>query len=276
MADELESVGSRRNHEKTARWAESVAQQSLSIRPLSLNVGLDPPTSVTHDRVDKRFTTYPKTTPLFQPAKGVFSKQLPEPSILKEQNIRKSIRLMGSPLPLTRTTFQQQETSAVQNRNRSQSTISNSLNRSVESKNTSTLNQTTPQVIYQPVSSSDTSGLPKLNLTEFSGDLLECWSGLSGRAFFEVVVHQKPVSKNEKGALPEHKPNGQAKAAISGMGFSSQSHYHAWDILCEKYGRSAVRVNTQIKKIHTRPPIRHDDSTSVVKFANVVTNAGTP
>ena len=65
---------------------------------------------------------------------------------------------------------------------------------------------------------------------------------------------------------------GQAKAAISGMGFSSQSYYHAWDILCEKYGRSDFIVNAQFKKIHTHPPVRHDDSTSVVKFANVVTN----
>ena len=65
---------------------------------------------------------------------------------------------------------------------------------------------------------------------------------------------------------------GQAKAAISGMGSSSQSYYHARDILCEKYGRSDVIVNAQFKKIHTHPPIRHNDSTSIVKFANVVTN----
>ena len=56
------------------------------------------------------------------------------------------------------------------------------------------------------------------------------------------------------------------------MGFSSQSYYHAWDILCEKYGRSDVIVNAQFKKTYAHPPIRHDDSTSIVKFANVVTN----
>ena len=65
---------------------------------------------------------------------------------------------------------------------------------------------------------------------------------------------------------------GQAKAAISGMGFSSQSYNRAWDILSEKYGRSDVIVNAQFKKIRTHHPIRHDDSTSVVKFANVLTN----
>ena len=64
---------------------------------------------------------------------------------------------------------------------------------------------------------------------------------------------------------------GQAKAAISGMGFSSQSYYHAWDILCEKYGRSDVIVKAQFKKIHTHLPFWHDHSTSIFKFANVVT-----
>ena len=44
---------------------------------------------------------------------------------------------------------------------------------------------------------------------------------------------------------------GQAKAVISGMGFSSQSYYNAWDILCEKYGRSDVTVNSQFKKLHS-------------------------
>ena len=65
---------------------------------------------------------------------------------------------------------------------------------------------------------------------------------------------------------------GQAKAAILEMGFSSQSYYLAWDILCEKNSRSDVIVNAQFKKIHTHPRIRHDDSTRIVKFANVVTN----
>ena len=37
----------------------------------------------------------------------------------------------------------------------------------------STLNQTTIQVIYQPVVNSGASGLPKLKLTEISGDSLE-------------------------------------------------------------------------------------------------------
>ena len=131
------------------------------------------------------------------------------------------------------------------------------------------MNHTTPQVIYQPVPSSGASGLSKLKLTEFSGDPLEWpeWSGL-----FEVVVHQKPISDTVKMQYLKTSRTGQAKAAISGMEFSSQSYYHAWDILCEKYGRSDFIVNAQFKKIHAHPPVRHDDSTSIVKFAIVVTN----
>ena len=111
--------------------------------------------------------------------------------------------------------------------------------------------------------------MPKSKLTEFSRDPLEWpeWSVL-----FDVVVHQKPISDTEKMQYLKTSLTGQAKAAISGMGFSSQSYYRAWDILCEKYGRLDVIVNAQFKKIHTHPPIRHDDSSSVVKFANVVTN----
>ena len=115
MSDEIESVGSRRNHERSVGWAESVAQQSVSRRPLSPNFVIDPPTIVKQDRVDKRFTTYSKTTPLFQLGEGLFSTQMPEPIIPKKQKIRKSIRVTDPPPPLTRTTFQQQETSAVQN-----------------------------------------------------------------------------------------------------------------------------------------------------------------
>ena len=133
------------------------------------------------------------------------------------------------------------------------------------------MNHTTPQVIYQPVPSSGASGLPKLKLTEFSGDSMEWpeWSGL-----FDVVVHQKPIRDSEKMQYLKTSLAGQAKAAISGMGFSLQSYYHACDILCEKNGRSDVTVNAQFRKINTHPPVRHDNFTSIVKFANVVTNVG--
>ena len=129
------------------------------------------------------------------------------------------------------------------------------------------MSQTAPQVIYQPVPSSGACGLPKLKLTQLSEDPLEWpeWSGL-----FDVLVHQKTISDTEKMQYLKTSLTGQAKAEISGVGFSSQSYYHALDILCEKYDRSDVIVNAQFKKIHTHPPIWHINSTSIAKFANVV------
>ena len=173
-AGHLESVGSRRKPAISQDWLKSAAERSGPSRTLSPNVVIDPPTNVTKDRADKRFSTYPKTTPRFQPGQRLFSTQLAEPSILKKPEIRKPITVKDPPAPpLTRTTFQQQGTSAAQDRNRSQSPINNLRNRSAESRNRSTMNHTNPQVIYQPVSSSGASGLPKLKLTEFSGDPLE-------------------------------------------------------------------------------------------------------
>ena len=91
VADEIESAGSKRNHERTAGWAESVAQQSVPRRPLSPNVVIDPPTNVIKDRADNRFSLYPKTTPLFQPGERLFSTQLTEPIIPKKTEVRKPI-----------------------------------------------------------------------------------------------------------------------------------------------------------------------------------------
>ena len=48
---------------------------------------------------------------------------------------------------------------------------------------------------------------------------------------------------------------GQAKAAISGFGFSSQAYYQVWDILCKKFGRPRVIVESQLKKIYTNSPV---------------------
>ena len=69
--DDVEIVGSRRNLERTAGWANSVAQQSVPNRQLSQNVVIKPPKSVTQDKIDKRFSAYPKTSPLFQPCAGL-------------------------------------------------------------------------------------------------------------------------------------------------------------------------------------------------------------
>ena len=268
-AGDLESVGSRRKPAISQDWFKSVAERSGPRRPLSPNVVVEPPKNVTQDRSDKRFRAYPKTTTLFQPGVGTFSTPRQKPSFLKRSETPKSIRVTDPPVHLSGTTFQQQGTSTVLNKQRNQSPKHNSRNRSMESRNQKTLSQPTPPVIYQQVPSDGSRGLPKLMLTEFSGDPLEWpeWCEL-----FDVIVHQKKLSDTEKMQYLKTSLTGQAKAAISGLGFSSQSYYQVLDVLCKTFGRPRVIVEAQLKKIYTHPLVRHDDSSSFVRFANVVTN----
>ena len=65
---------------------------------------------------------------------------------------------------------------------------------------------------------------------------------------------------------------GHAKAAIYEMGLSKQVFYQTSDILCKKYGRPRVIVETQLKMIYIHPPVRHDNSSSNFRFSNAVTN----
>ena len=215
---DLESVGSSRKPAISQDWLKSVAERSGPSRPLSPNVVVEPLKNVTQDRSDKRFSAYPKTTTLFQPVVEIFSPARQEPSFLKRSEIPKSIRVTDPPVHLSRTTFQQQGTSTTQNKQRSQSPKHNSCNRSMESRNQTTLSQPTPQIIYQQVPSDGPRGLPKLKLTEFSGDPLEWpeWCEL-----FDVIVHQKKLSDSEKMQYLKTSLTGQAKTAISGLGFSS-------------------------------------------------------
>ena len=89
---------------------------------------------------------------------------------------------------------------------------------------------------------------------------------------FDIIVHQKRLSDTEKMQYLKVSLTGQAKTAISGLGFSSQEYYQAWDILCKKFGRPRVIVESQLRKIYTHSQVRHDDSSSIVRFSNVVTN----
>ena len=135
-----------------------------------------------------------KTTLLTQTVVGPFSAPWMEPSTLKKPKILKSTRITEQQERLTNTTFQQRGTSAVQNIN-SQSPINHTRYRSAGSRNRSIVIQTTPQVIYQPVQSFSNNGLPKLMLTEFSGEPQD-WPEWSG--WFGFVVHQKLISNTEK------------------------------------------------------------------------------
>ena len=97
------------------------------------------------------------------------------------------------------------------------------------------MSQTAAQVIYQ--SSGDQRGLPNLKQTEVSGDPLEWpeWAQL-----LDVILHQMRLSDIEMLHYLKISLTGEAKAALSGLGFSFQAYYQAWEILCEKFGRPVV------------------------------------
>ena len=93
------------------------------------------------------------------------------------------------------------------------------------------MSQPFPQNIYQQVMSSGSGGLPKLIVPKLSGDSLE-WPEWSEH--FDVIVLQRPLSDTEGMQYLKISVAGQAKAAISGLGLSSQPYYQAWDVLSEK------------------------------------------
>ena len=56
------------------------------------------------------------------------------------------------------------------------------------------------------------------------------------------------------------------------MGYTAQAYYSAWEILTNKFGKPSVIVRAQLQKLYSHPPVRHDDSSSIIKFSSVVTN----
>ena len=234
-------------------------------RPLSPNVVIVPPKNLTYNRSDKRSSFYPKTTLLFQPDARLFSTQLQDSKTLKKPEIPKSISVTEPQKFLPKTTFQQQGPSAFQNRQRSQSPKHNFRNRSMENQNQTTVTQATPQVIYQPIC--DPRGLTKLKMTEFSGDPLEWpeWAKL-----FDVIMHQKRLSNTEKMQYLKISLTGQAMLPFLDW-VSDHRHINKPGTISAKNLADRVIVESQLK-IYTHPPVRHNDSRSIVRFSNVVTN----
>ena len=84
------------------------------------------------------------------------------------------------------------------------------------------------------------SGLPKVKLTEFSGDPLDWpeWADL-----FNVLAHQMNITDIEKMQFLKRSVTGAAKEAIAGLGFSSQAYYQAWDVPCNESGEPSIIIH---------------------------------
>ena len=81
--------------------------------------------------------------------------------IIKKSETQKSIRVTDPQTFLSNTMFQQQETSALQDKQRGQSPKNNPRNRSLGSQNQTILSQSTAPIVCQPIG--EPGGLPKLS-----------------------------------------------------------------------------------------------------------------
>ena len=64
--------------------------------------------------------------------------------------------------------------------------------------------------------------------------------------------------------------NGKTKAAIEGMGSSSQMYQVALQTLKHDFGRPELVVNAQLIKIHAYPFIKPHDSMEIVRYSKIV------
>ena len=113
-----------------------------------------------------------------------------------------------------------------------------------------------------------TSSLPKLKMTEFAGDPLEWpeWSSL-----FNAVIHNAPIDGNAKMSYLKTLVKGKFKAAIAGLGYSGALYHTACDTLVRNFGRPQTVVNAQMKLIHTYPFIKSHDSSTFIKYSQLIT-----
>ena len=111
--------------------------------------------------------------------------------------------------------------------------------------------------------------MPKLKLAEFSGDPLQWpeWSLL-----FQATVHA--ANSNESVKMNHLKPmvTGKAKEAIAGLGYTAEMYNVTWNDLIRNFGKPQMVVNTQLKRIHSFPPIKLSHGAAIMKYARIVSS----
>ena len=113
------------------------------------------------------------------------------------------------------------------------------------------------------------SSLPKLKLTDFSGDPLEWpeWSQL-----FQATVHAANMDDSVKMNHLKTMVTGKAKEAIAGLGYTAEMYNVAWNVLVRNFGKPQMVVNAQLKRIYSFPPMKPYDGAALIKFARIVSS----
>ena len=129
------------------------------------------------------------------------------------------------------------------------------------------MNQSTPQVLYQPVSSSGAI----VNFQNYIWLSFQetPWNGQNGQVFW-CCYSSIDNQRYGKDVIAADQSHGSSECSNIGNGIQltiilSCLGYTLWEVW-------QIRCHSQFKKIQTHPPIWHEDSTSIVKIANVVTN----
>ena len=113
------------------------------------------------------------------------------------------------------------------------------------------------------------SSLPKLKLTEFSGDPLE-WPEWSQR--FQATVHAANIDDSVKMNHLKTMVTGKAKEALAGLGYTAKMYNVAWNVLVRNFEKPQMVVNAQLKRIYSFPPMKPYDGAALIKFARIVSS----
>ena len=65
---------------------------------------------------------------------------------------------------------------------------------------------------------------------------------------------------------------GDAKASISGMGYSERFYDAAWRVLQKKFGRPNLIVDAQLQAVKKAPFVQKNDSKTLIQFSVIVSN----
>lgn len=119
-----------------------------------------------------------------------------------------------------------------------------------------------------PVSNFSQS-LPRLYLPVFNGNSSEWPKWL---ALFKILVHNQPLTNEEKMVRLQSSVSGGAERLIGGMLFDGALYEAALEALTNRFGRESDVVHCTLKTIFGCPPPRYMDVRSVEEFYNAVHN----
>ena len=116
---------------------------------------------------------------------------------------------------------------------------------------------------------SSSSQLPKLKLSSFDGNPLEWPEWLN---MFKATVHHRDIPDSEKMSHLKTLWTGEAKSAMSGMGYSGEFYVQACELLGRKFGRPYLIVDAQLNILRKQQQIRMHDSTAIINYSITINN----